>query len=206
MSLFGELERIFATVIFPNRVLVAIGLVVLLVVLAVVARRRRWDQLVRAHPRRTAAIVVPLLVVGLPIAWVLGSPLFIRSELVEPGPAVGAEASDAVGTLVSSGTVVGADEFHTGSGRVSIIELTPGSHVVRFEDFSVLNGPDLFVYLSPDPAGYAPGAVELGTLKATDGAFNYELPAGLDPTAFGSVVVWCKAFEVQFAHAALTAG
>lgn len=206
MSLFGELERIFATVIFPNRVLVAVGLVVMLGVLAVLARRQRWDRVVRAHPRRAVAILVPLLVVGLPIAWVLGSPLFIRTELVEPGPAVGAEASDAVGTLVSSGTVVGADEFHTGSGRVSIIEVTPGSHVVRFEDFSVLNGPDLFVYLSPDPAGYAPGAIELGTLKATDGAFNYELPAGLDPSAFGSVVVWCKAFEVQFAHAALTAG
>jgi hypothetical protein len=206
VSLFGELERIFATVIFPNRVVLAIVLALVLLVVAIVAWRRRWDRPIRAHPRQAVAILVPLLVVGLPIAWVLGSPLFIRTELVEPGPTVGAEASDAVGTLVSSGTVVGADEFHTGSGRVSIIEVTPGSHVVRFDDFSVLNGPDLFVYLSPDPAGYAPGAVELGTLKATDGAFNYELPAGLDPTAFGSVVVWCKAFEVQFAHAALAAG
>jgi hypothetical protein len=68
----------------------------------------------------------------------------------------------------------------------------------------VRNGPDLFVYLSPDAQGFGPGALELGTLKATDGAFNYVLPAGTDPGTFHSVVVWCKQFAVQFAHAPLS--
>ena len=70
-----------------------------------------------------------------------------------------------------------------------------------FDAFSVRNGPDLFVYLSPDRAGYADGALELGTLKATDGAFGYELPAGTDPGEFASAVVWCKQFAVLFAVA-----
>ena len=35
----------------------------------------------------------------------------------------------------------------------------PGSTRLRLEDFSVRNGPDLFVYLSPDPDGYADGAL-----------------------------------------------
>ena len=75
---------------------------------------------------------------------------------------------------IRSGTFAGADDFHFGSGNgASCIETAPGTWIVRFEDFSVRNGPDLFVYLSPDPDGYADGAVELGTLKATDGSFNY---------------------------------
>ena len=199
MSIFGELERFFATVIFPNCGLVAIGFVAAVAVLAVLARRRRWDRAVRAHPRRALAILVPVLVIGLPVAWVLGSPLFIRSELVEPGPVASADG----GTIIAVGEVMGADDFHTGSGRVSVVRSAAGSQAVRFEDFSVLNGPDLFVYVSPDPSGYAEGAIELGALKATDGAFSYELPPDLDPGAFRSVVVWCRAFEVQFAHATL---
>jgi hypothetical protein len=75
--------------------------------------------------------------------------------------------------------------------------------VVRFDDFSVRNGPDLYVYLSPDPKGYAKGAVELGRLKATDGEFNTMVPAGTDIAALRSVVIWCKQFAVQFAVAPL---
>ena len=206
MSILGELERFFATVIFPNRVAVAIALLIIAVAVAIVAWQRRWDHPVRAHPRRTLALVVPLLVVGLPLTWVLASPLFIRSELVEPTPNAVAAAVQPDEMVILAGEVVGADDFHTGSGRVAILEVGPGSYVLRFEDFSVLNGPDLRVYLSPDPSGYATGAVELGKLKATDGSFNYDLPAGIDPRTFQSVVIWCQPFEVQFAHAELRAG
>ena len=73
-------------------------------------------------------------------------------------------------------------------GRRSIIETAPGRYTLRFEDFSVRNGPDLYVYLSPDADDYADGALELGTLKATDGAFGYELPAGTDPADFASAI------------------
>ena len=85
------------------------------------------------------------------------------------------------------------------------IETAPGRYTLRFEEFSVRNGPDLYVYLSPDAAGYADGALELGTLKATDGAFGYELPEGTDPSDFGSAVIWCKQFAVLFAVAPLVA-
>jgi hypothetical protein len=103
--------------------------------------------------------------------------------------------------VVAAGTFRGADEFHFGEGTASIIETGPGQFSLRFEAFSVRNGPDLYVYLSPDSAGYTEGALELGTLKATDGAFSYELPAGFDPSTFASAVIWCKQFAVQFAVA-----
>ena len=63
------------------------------------------------------------------------------------------------------------------------------------------NGPDLYVYLSPDPNGYAEGAIELGRLRATDGSFNTPIPPGTDVRALRSVVIWCSEFAVLFAVA-----
>jgi hypothetical protein len=102
-----------------------------------------------------------------------------------------------------TGTFKGADDFHFGHGTASLIETAPGSWIVRFADFSVRNGPDLYVYLSPSAKGYDKGALELGTLKATDGSFNYQVPAATDVSRFRSVVVWCKQFAVLFAVAPL---
>ena len=105
--------------------------------------------------------------------------------------------------VVRSGTFVGADDFHFGRGRATLTEAPDGSHTLRFDDFSVRNGPDLFVYLSPDPEGYAEGAIELGRLRATDGSFNTPIPAGTDVGTARSVVIWCKEFAVLFAVAPL---
>jgi len=195
-ELIGELERAFATSLYPNRVPIAIGLVVLAGVVLWIARRRHWGLAARRHPRRTIAALAILLIVGGPIGWYLASPLFIRTELADAATTTG-------GAVVAAGEFRGADEFHFGSGRATLVALDDGSHVVRFSDFSVRNGPDLFVYASPSADGYDDGAVELGSLKATDGAFEYALPAGTDASSFQSVVVWCKAFAVQFAVAPL---
>jgi Electron transfer DM13 len=211
MEFLGELERLFATSLYPLRVPIAIGLAVVFVMGVVVARRRGWFAAARRHPGRTTLLVVALLAVGLPVGWYLGSPLFIRTSLVEPGPSApapgattpvpGTESPAAGG--VRTGEFIGADEFHFGSGTASLVETSPGAWTLRFEDFSVRNGPDLFVYVSPDPAGYTTEATELGTLKATDGSFNYDLPAEIDVEAIRSVVIWCKAFAVTFAVAPL---
>ena len=82
-----------------------------------------------------------------------------------------------------------------------MIESEPGVYVLRLEEFSVRNGPDLFVYLSPDPDGFTDEAIDLGDLKGTDGAFNYDIPPGTDLNQFQSAIIWCKAFSVLFAAA-----
>jgi hypothetical protein len=105
--------------------------------------------------------------------------------------------------VVSEGTWRGADDFHFAEGKALLIETEPGKYIVRVEEFSVRNGPDLFVYLSPNADGYDDQALNLGDLKATDGAFNYEIPEGTDVSEFRSVVVWCKQFAVLFGHATL---
>jgi hypothetical protein len=113
-------------------------------------------------------------------------------------------AQNHVGRLYASGEFHGADDFHFGRGKALLIESAPGQYVLRFEEFSVRNGPDLYVYLSTDPEGYGTDPLELGTLKATDGAFNYDIPPGADISRFKGALVWCKQFAVLFATAPLT--
>ena len=89
-------------------------------------------------------------------------------------------------------------------------QLEDGSHVLRFEDFRVTNGPALFVLVSPHPnpegrgdisdAGY----VELARLKGNVGNQNYVLPDDLDPDDINSVIIYCKPFRVVFSTAALS--
>jgi Electron transfer DM13 len=117
----------------------------------------------------------------------------------DPTPA----ATPVATPVVRTGSFAGADEFHFGSGRATLTEAADGRSTLRFDDFSVRNGPDLYVYLSPDPDGYAEGAIELGRLRATDGSFNTPIPPGTDLTGVSSVVIWCREFAVLFAVAPL---
>ncbi len=105
--------------------------------------------------------------------------------------------------ILASGQLEGADSFHFGSGRVLLVRGPEGQLLLRFEDYEVRNGPDLFIYLSPDPAGdpEASGALNLGAIKATKGNVNYEVPAPTDITRFRSAVIWCRSFDVVFAVA-----
>jgi len=63
------------------------------------------------------------------------------------------------------------------------------------------------VYLSRETGGsWDEGtSLYLGALKATNGSFNYELPATTDVASYRSVVVWCRAFRVLITWADLRA-
>jgi hypothetical protein len=123
----------------------------------------------------------------------------------EPSPTVAPTPVPFEAGVAYQGEFHGADDFHFGRGKALLIETAPAQYVLRFEEFSVRNGPDLYVYLSPDASGYGDGSLELGTLKATDGAFNYDVPPGADVSQFKSAIVWCKQFSVLFAVAPLVA-
>jgi hypothetical protein len=229
---FDDLQRTFFDGLYTYRIPIAIGTVVVAAVFLGVAWRMGWFAAARRHPARAGALLVITLAVGRPIGWSLASPIWIRTELVEPGPAAVVDATPSptpaptarpsgpaptapaqptpspeptpfVARRVASGSFSGTDDFHFGRGTASIIETAPGTFTLRLEAFSVRNGPDLFVYLSPVADDYADGALELGRLKATDGAFGYELPAGTDPADFASAIIWCKQFSHLFAVAPL---
>jgi len=113
-----------------------------------------------------------------------------------------------VPVVVASGRFKDADVVHKGSGDATLYALPDGSHLVRFENFRVTNGPALHVYLveHPDPteASHVGSAfVDLGRLKGNVGNQNYPIPAGVDVDDYGSVVIWCQLFGVLFSPAAL---
>ena len=104
-------------------------------------------------------------------------------------------------TPVTTGSFTGFDRLHNGSGTASLIQVD-GKYFIRFEsDFSVTNGPDLFVGFGNNGV-YAKGS-EIAKLKGTVGSQNYELPADFDPNTYNEVWIWCKAFAVPFAKAEL---
>ena len=106
------------------------------------------------------------------------------------------------------GLFVGADNFHEGSGRATIYDLGDGERVLRLEAFTVTNGPALHVLLVPDPRPEGrddvTGYLDLGVLKGNVGNQNYEIPADVDVSEFGSVVIYCEPFHVIFATAGLS--
>ena len=148
--------------------------------------------------RRWWWIIGIVVVVGAPIAWYLGSPLFISKTVVEEVPTV---------RVLSRGMFVDADAFHKGSG-VALIAQAGTQRLIRLEEFQVTNGPDLYVYLAahPKPASREDvhqGFLNLGRLKGNIGEQNYEIPAGEDLSRFHSVVIYCQRFHVVFATATL---
>lgn len=110
--------------------------------------------------------------------------------------------------VLQQGQFKDADSFHKGSGNATIYQLPDGSQVLRFEDFSTTNGPDLHVLLAshPNPVSQAEvmeNYIDLGSLKGNIGNQNYEIPADVDPSQFKSVIIYCMPFHVIFATASL---
>lgn len=100
------------------------------------------------------------------------------------------------------------DPVHRGSGTAVLLRLTDGTHAVRLENLDVVPGPNLFVYLVAHedplfPEDVIDGFRNLGKLKSRFGDQNYAVPDGVDPAAYGSVVVWCDTFKTAFAVGAL---
>lgn len=97
---------------------------------------------------------------------------------------------------------------YTVGGTAIVYQLEDGSHVLRLEDFSSTNGPDLFVYLTAANSADSDGDLDqdfinLGVLKGNVGNQNYEIPDGVDLDHFDTVVVWCRRFTVGFGAADL---
>ena len=148
--------------------------------------------------RRLQLLAAAVAIGGAAIAWWTISPLYITTTLVEQGGAATG------GQVVLRGELQRVDDVHKGTGPVLVVE-EGGKRSVRFMDVAIQNGPDLHVYLGRDRGGAYDGSKDLylGALKATNGTFTYEVPAGIDLGQYGSVIVWCRAFSVLFTWADL---
>jgi Electron transfer DM13 len=109
---------------------------------------------------------------------------------------------------LATGSFVSRD--HGTTGTVRVLELVDGRRFVRLENFETDSGPDVYVYLSTNPADGPEGAfddsfVNLGRMQGNIGDQNYEVPEDVDPGAYASVVIWCDRFDSAFGAADLLA-
>jgi hypothetical protein len=106
--------------------------------------------------------------------------------------------------------LLGRGEFqpvaHSASGTARTIRRARGGRVLTLTSFDVSNGPDLRVYLVAGPARSESDVDDfrdLGALKGNKGNQQYDLPHGIDLDRYSTVVIWCRAFSVNFASAPL---
>jgi hypothetical protein len=172
--------------------------------------------------RWTTAVLVLVVTVGFALAvwWFGPQKLFLDETVEEPFPV---SLSEPVPTVAASGSAAGPvarppevllsgdvrSRGHEGSGVAGVVRLPDGSLVLRLEDLDVSNGPDLRVVLSrhgadADNDAIARDGLDLGPLKANRGNQTYDVPAGTDLDAYGSVIVWCRRFSYVFAAAPLS--
>ena len=187
-----ELQRAFFDAIYTYRMAVGIAAGVFAVGAALVAWRLGWFGAARRYPVRAGILLVVGLAIALPLGYYVASPLWIRTELIEPDPVgivdppsalippsaradiatpaqspatprsdVSASATPSAPSVIArrlaSGSFHGTDDFHFGRGTATIIETAPGAYTLRLDAFSVRNGPDLYVYLSPSAHDYVEG-------------------------------------------------
>lgn len=117
-------------------------------------------------------------------------------------------ADPEVRRVVAKGMFIHAnpsDPIHHGKGGVTVYE-----NLVHLEtDFEVGPGPKFHVYIVPE-RNITPSTavaktmyVDLGRLRAFKGSQNYPVPAGVDLTKYGSIVIWCEQFGVLISPAEL---
>ncbi|MEX2289055.1 MAG: DM13 domain-containing protein [Mycobacteriales bacterium] len=135
--------------------------------------------------------------------WELHVEQQVEVPLVEPPlPGMGAP-----GAAVVSGSFYRVDQVGTGSA--TIYRLPDGRYALRLEDFFVTANVDLELQLSTLEAPRTTEQIRdarsptLASLDVTAGALNFVLPAGLDPTRYRSLVIWCELTSNAYAAARL---
>jgi hypothetical protein len=110
--------------------------------------------------------------------------------------------------VAATGEFIRISPVHWAEGRVTIYQLPDNSKIMRFEDFSSANGPDLRVVLSASDAPETAQDMrlnnldlEIGRLKGNIGSQNYTIPPQIDLRQYNSVVIYCRSFGVIFSYA-----
>ena len=99
--------------------------------------------------------------------------------------------------IIYKGTLTDAGTGHKTKGNIFLL-IDSLKNTLRFEEFSVINGPDVNIYLSKSNIYNEREVIDLGDLKGTDGNMNYSVPDSVNADDYKTVLVWCKEFSVLF--------
>jgi Electron transfer DM13 len=135
----------------------------------------------------------------------------VNERVVRVTPPVPDSASGGQAAQRPRNVLLGRGRFesvaHPAEGIATTIRSADGERVLTLTSFEVDNGPDLRVYLVAGPArdeDEVDDFEDLGALKGNKGNQQYELPRELDLDRYTTVVIWCRAFSVNFARAPLS--
>lgn len=142
---------------------------------------------------RIVLIAISVLI-GAGSTWAL-APLFVETR-ANVAPRSGFTI------VVSQGIWQGVDDFHFATGLAKILSNGQVEYILRLENFSLRNGPDIHFFLSGD-GRVGPGDLDLGTVPATNGNYNVPIPRGTDVSSFDYALVHCVPANFLFASAAL---
>ena len=179
-------------------------LVVLALMAAVVWPVFRERTVVEAFPPVAAAPVVTALPSALPTPTSSRAPRRPPAvPVVTAAPVATAPSSpspSAVATRLLVGGLHGIG--HHAKGTVALYDV--GEQLrLRFEEVAIEGTPTPSVHLVQQGERSPKGGIRLGGLKGEKGSFSYTAPAGFDPAAGWSVLVWCDRYAVPIAAADL---
>lgn len=105
----------------------------------------------------------------------------------------------------------GRDPIHWANGSGSFVKTEAGWVLRLHGDFKAGPGPNFWIYLNTRSVGEErdfradSGRLKLTQLRAFEGAQDYALPPGVDPTQFHTLTIWCETFGVYIASGAIEA-
>jgi Electron transfer DM13 len=159
---------------------------------------------------RQRTLRVPVLAAYLVTAAAIGTYLglatlrdrVVHETVVTGTPIAAAPAPPAANVELARGRFRSGE--HATSGRAAVVRTAGGTRYLTLTSFATSPGPDLRVRLVPRAStdGGAPDAIDLGGLKGNRGDQQYRLPSGTN-VAGSTVVIWCRAFSVDFGSARL---
>ncbi len=160
---------------------------------------------------RHRPLLVPLgaayAVVALTAGVLLGRPLLLDDTVDEQITMV-ADERPMTATSPSDARTLASGKFvaraHPGRGTATLLRRADSSRRLTLKNFGTDNGPDLRVYLvrGLKADGTFRDSVDLGALKGNRGNQEYAVPAR--SADYDGVVIWCRAFSVNFTSAPLT--
>jgi len=151
---------------------------------------------------------IPVFVESIPAAT---SSAIIAPTATPPATQPDAPIAQVSAMPIAAGEFVQGDSTYTIQGKASVME-KDGESLLVLSDFSVTNGPDLFVYLvsaANTENGTVRAAVkegsfiEIARLKGNVGNQVYVLPKGTTVKDGSIVSIWCKRFSRNFGSAEL---
>ncbi len=146
------------------------------------------------------SIILGIIILAIVIYY--GRYFVFDTEVNETAPEIISLPGETTPTL-RVGSFTEVDAIHKGEGSAVLVE-NGEEKFIRFENFKVTNGPDLYVWLtkSDQPTSKIESLgdyIDLGKLKGNVGDQNYTITRDIE--GYDTVVIWCKQFSQLFTYA-----